>query len=66
MQRRNIGITVAALALTALTAAAQDSGGSRAAPTPTIDAATGKVLNEAIALLNKQDFDGAERSIATL
>jgi Flp pilus assembly protein TadD len=65
MQRSNIGIVVM-LALTALSAAAQQAGGSRAAAAPTIDAATGKVLNEAIELLNVQDFDGAEQKIATL
>jgi tetratricopeptide (TPR) repeat protein len=66
MQRRNIGIVVMVLALTAFSAAAQAPGGSRTAPAPTIDAATGKVLNEAIELLNKQDFDGAERKLSTL
>ena len=30
---------------------------------PTIDAATGKVLNEAIELLNKEDFKGAAAKI---
>jgi tetratricopeptide (TPR) repeat protein len=35
-------------------------------PAPTIDAATGKVLNEAIELLNKEDFKGASAKIETL
>jgi tetratricopeptide (TPR) repeat protein len=35
-------------------------------PAPTIDAATGKVLNEAIELLNKEDFKGASAKIGTL
>ncbi|MEO8465800.1 MAG: tetratricopeptide repeat protein [Gammaproteobacteria bacterium] len=35
-------------------------------PAPTIDAATGKVLNEAIELLNKEDFKGASAKIDTL
>jgi len=35
-------------------------------PPPTIDAATGKVLNEAIELLNKEDFKGASAKIDTL
>jgi tetratricopeptide (TPR) repeat protein len=42
----------------------QASGG--AAPAPTIDAATGKVLNEAIELLNMENFAGAGAKIATL
>jgi len=33
---------------------------------PTIDAATGKVLNEAIELLNKEDFKGAAAKIGAL
>ena len=36
------------------------------APAPTIDAATGKVLNEAIELLNMEDFTGAAAKIGTL
>ncbi|HVY64895.1 MAG TPA: tetratricopeptide repeat protein [Gammaproteobacteria bacterium] len=36
------------------------------ASAPTIDAATGKVLNEAIELLNKEDYKGAGAKIATL
>ncbi len=35
-------------------------------PAPTIDAATGKVLNEAIELLNKEDFKAASAKIETL
>ena len=35
-------------------------------PAPTIDAATGKVLNEAIELLNKEDFKGASAKIGAL
>ena len=38
----------------------------KAPPAPTIDAATGKVLNEAIELLNKEDFKGAGAKIDTL
>jgi tetratricopeptide (TPR) repeat protein len=41
-------------------------GDSKAPPAPTIDAATGKVLNEAIELLNKEDFKGASAKIETL
>ena len=40
--------------------------GDKAPPAPTIDAATGKVLNEAIELLNKEDFKGASTKIETL
>jgi tetratricopeptide (TPR) repeat protein len=36
------------------------------APAPTIDAATGKVLNEAIELLNMENYAGAGQKIATL
>jgi tetratricopeptide (TPR) repeat protein len=36
------------------------------APPATMDAATGKVLNEAIELLNAQDFDGATKKLAAL
>jgi len=35
-------------------------------PAPTIDAATGKVLNEAIELLNKEDYKAASAKIETL
>jgi len=38
----------------------------KAPPAPTIDAATGKVLNEAIELLNKEDFKAASAKIETL
>ena len=36
------------------------------APAPTIDAATGKVLNEAIELLNMENYAGAKQKIGTL
>ena len=45
---------------------AKKEGDSKAPPAPTIDAATGKVLNEAIELLNKEDFKGASAKIETL
>jgi tetratricopeptide (TPR) repeat protein len=44
---------------------AQQAEGEKA-PAPTIDAATGKVLNEAIELLNMENFAGAGAKIATL
>ncbi len=40
--------------------------GRRNAPAPTIDAATGKVLNEAIELLNMENYAGAKQKIGTL
>src|SRR5204863_10210306 len=40
--------------------------GDKAPPAPTIDAATGKVLNEAIELLNKEDIKAASTKIETL
>jgi tetratricopeptide (TPR) repeat protein len=39
---------------------------SESTPAPTIDAATGKVLNEAIELLNMENYTGAGQRIATL
>jgi tetratricopeptide (TPR) repeat protein len=36
------------------------------APAPTIDAATGKILNEAIELLNMDNYAGAKQKIGTL
>ena len=47
-------------------APAKKEGDGKAPPAPTIDAATGKVLNEAIELLNKEDFKGASAKIETL
>jgi tetratricopeptide (TPR) repeat protein len=44
--------------------AGQDQEGKQ--PAPTIDAATGKVLNEAIELLNMENFKAAADKIATL
>lgn len=40
--------------------------GEAAAPAPTIDAATGKVLNEAIELLNMENYAAAGQKIGTL
>src|SRR6185295_16073295 len=45
---------------------AKQGENGKAPPAPTIDAATGKVLNEAIELLNKEDFKGAAAKIDTL
>ncbi len=53
-----------ALVLTCQLALAQEGDGK--APAPTIDAATGKVLNEAIELLNMENYNGAAEKIATL
>lgn len=36
------------------------------APAPTIDAQTGKILNEAIELLNMENYTGAQQKLATL
>ncbi len=47
-------------------ALAQNNKDSGKAPAPTIDAATGKVLNEAIELLNMEDYNGALAKINTL
>jgi tetratricopeptide (TPR) repeat protein len=48
-------------------AVAQEQGEqSGNAPAPTIDAATGKVLNEAIELLNMENYQGASQKIAAL
>jgi tetratricopeptide (TPR) repeat protein len=44
----------------------QGQGDKEQAPSSTIDAATGKVLNEAIELLNMENFSGAAAKIATL
>ena len=52
------------LVLTCQLALAQEGDGK--APAPTIDAATGKVLNEAIELLNMENYNGAAEKIATL
>ena len=46
--------------------AQQAEGGEAKTPAPTIDAATGKVLNEAIELLNMENYAGAGERIATL
>jgi tetratricopeptide (TPR) repeat protein len=48
-------------------AVAQEEGEqSGNTPAPTIDAATGKVLNEAIELLNMENYQGASQKIAAL
>jgi tetratricopeptide (TPR) repeat protein len=44
----------------------QNGQGGGNAPAPTIDAATGKVLNEAIELLNMENYAGAKQRIDTL
>jgi tetratricopeptide (TPR) repeat protein len=64
-------LLVAALSLAAFQVSwAQRAGDSAAKegnqPAPTIDAATGKVLNEAIELLNMESFKAAADKIATL
>ena len=71
-------VGVAALAVTQTTYAQQPApggsgraaqggaGNSGNAPAPTIDAATGKVLNEAIELLNMPNYAAAQAKIATL
>ena len=46
--------------------AAQGGNGEGKTPAPTIDAATGKVLNEAIELLNMENYNGALAKINTL
>jgi len=47
-------------------ASAQKAQGEKKESAPTIDAATGKALNEAIELLNKEDFKGASAKIGAL
>ena len=46
--------------------AAKKEGDGKTPPAPTIAAATGKVLNEAIELLNMENFKGAADKIGTL
>jgi len=46
--------------------AAQAAEGEAQTSAPTIDAATGKILNEAIELLNMENYSGANQKIATL
>ncbi len=67
MQRTNIVVASFVVALAAMSAGAQEAGNaSPPGAGPTLAAPTGKVLNEAIALLNAKDFEGAQRKIATL
>ena len=63
------GVLAATLVLGVQTSAFAQNRGSNDSgktPTPTIDAATGKVLNEAIELLNMEDYNGAQAKINTL
>ena len=67
MRYRSVGLVVAWV-VTALPAAAQQTGAVRAptAPPPTLEAATGKALNAAIEALNQQKYDEASATIARL
>ena len=66
------GLTQVAVAATRPTGQQGQQGqqgqaqGQANAPAPTIDAATGKVLNEAIELLNMENYAGAKQKIGTL
>jgi tetratricopeptide (TPR) repeat protein len=68
-------LAVGAAGVTQLAVAQQGQGqaqgqgqgqGSGNAPAPTIDAATGKILNEAIELLNMDNYAGAKQKIGQL
>src|SRR5262245_32358593 len=62
-------LAVGAAGLTQVAVAQQGQGqgqGSGNAPAPTIDAATGKILNEAIEMLNMDNYAGAKQKIGTL
>ena len=47
-------------------AAAQRAGEEDESSAPTIDAATGKILNEAIELMNAEDYRGAQEAVCPL
>jgi tetratricopeptide (TPR) repeat protein len=61
-----IGMLVLASVVAPTPAEAQRERDEEATETPTIDASTGKVLNEAIEALNMEDYPAAEAAIATL
>jgi tetratricopeptide (TPR) repeat protein len=66
VKRAALAASVLLLATSAAFAQRAGGGSEEKAPAPTIDAATGKVLNEAIELLNMENYAGAGQKIGTL
>jgi tetratricopeptide (TPR) repeat protein len=61
-----LGLLLSAAVITPLDAYAQDDKKEEKAPAPSIDAATGKILTEAIDALNAEQYDTAAAAIGKL